>query len=97
MLFVTKQQQKKNKNRQKTIQNKQETETKIKTNKKKQKGFEKVKNSFNFELGNGCEIYVRMFFFDFAKGFDLVYNTVLLCELGNLEVDLQEVSEWPNS
>ena len=81
-----KKKQTKNNTKQTRDRNKNKNKQK-KTKTKKEKGFEKIKNSFNFESGNGCEIYVRMFFFDFSKVFDLVYNTVLLCELGNLEVD----------
>ena len=35
----------------------------------------------------GGEMYVRMFFCDFCKGFDLVDQNVLLRELDNLDVD----------
>ena len=39
------------------------------------------------ESVDGGEMYVRMFFSDFSKGFDLVEHNVLLRELDNLEVD----------
>ena len=39
------------------------------------------------ESVDGGEMYVRMFFSDFSKGFDLVDHNVLLCELDNLDVD----------
>ena len=36
---------------------------------------------------DGGEMYVRMFFSDFSKGFDLVDHNVLLREMDNLDVD----------
>ena len=39
------------------------------------------------ESVDGGEMYVRMFFSDFSKGFDLVDHNVLLRELDNLDVD----------
>ena len=39
------------------------------------------------ESVDGGEMYVRMFFSDFSKGFDLVDHNVLLHELDNLDVD----------
>ena len=36
---------------------------------------------------DGGEMYLRMFFSDFSKGFDLVNHNVLLRELDNLDVD----------
>ena len=39
------------------------------------------------ESVDGGEMYVRMFFFDFPKEFDLVDHNVLLRELDNLNVD----------
>ena len=36
---------------------------------------------------DGGEMYVRMFFSDFSKGFDLVDHNVLLRELDNMDVD----------
>ena len=38
-------------------------------------------------------MYVRMFFSDFSKGFDLVDHNVLLCELDNLDVDTH-LTRW---
>ena len=36
---------------------------------------------------DGDEMYLRMFFSDFSKGFNLVNHNVLLRELDNLDVD----------
>ena len=40
-----------------------------------------------FESADGGEMYVRIFFSHFSKGFDLVDHNVLLRELDNLDVD----------
>ena len=39
------------------------------------------------EALDSCGRYIRIFFSDFSKGFDLVDHNVLLSELNNLEVD----------
>ena len=41
-------------------------------------------------LVDGGEMYVRIFFSDFSKGFDLVDHNVLLRELDNLDLDEEE-------